>query len=165
MVTQLNIPSTSPFLSLYAVLLQDARGRLPSPSAVFHKPRLPLSSSSSSHNLVHPLVLQPPDLLLERLHLLPAVQRLPVVPNQALHHLAAGLLDALGQLAQLLALVQPRPEGLDLLGHGLAAVGAGGVLRGFRARDLGGLLLRRLEGRRLLLLELLELRRDAGLYG
>lgn len=98
-----------------------------------------------SHDLLNPLLLQPPDLLLEALNLLPAVERPAVVGNQALDNLAPRLLDALGELAQLFPLVEARAEGLDLLGHGGRAV-AGGLLLGVGLGELEGLLLGRGQG-------------------
>lgn len=68
-----------------------------------------------SNNLINPPPLQPPDLLLERFDLLPAVQRPAVVLAQAAHHLAARRLHALGQLAHLAALLQLGAQGLDFL--------------------------------------------------
>jgi hypothetical protein len=117
-----------------------------------------------SHDLLNPLLLQPPDLLLEALNLLPAVERPAVVGNQALDNLAPRLLDALGELAQLFPLVEARPEGLNLLGHGGRAV-AGRLLLGVGLGELEGLLLGRGQGGRLLRGELLQLLGDAGLDG
>lgn len=76
-----------------------------------------------AHDLVNPPLLQPPDLLLERLNLAPAVERPAVVLAQAAHHLASRALDALRQLPHPPALLELDPQVLDRLGH-LLAVGA-----------------------------------------
>jgi hypothetical protein len=69
----------------------------------------------SSDGLLHKVLLQPSNLLLESLDLLPAVQRPPVVLPQARDNSLLRLCDVLVGLLELLPLFQLRLQLLDLL--------------------------------------------------
>lgn len=66
-------------------------------------------------DLVNPRLFQLLDLILEALHLLPAIERTTVVISQASYDLSASRLDALGQVAHRLALVELLPQRIHLL--------------------------------------------------
>lgn len=111
-------------------------------------------------HLVHPLLLQLLDLDLELLNLLVAVQRPAVVVGQALDDLVPCALDTLGQSPDLLPLLELATELLDLLADRVAALA---LLRLVLVGGGGDLVLGRLEGLGLLVLELLQLLGHASL--
>lgn len=134
---------------------------LPAFAPFYCSNRALLSRSSPSRcNLVHPRALELLHLGLELLHLLPAVQRPPVVGRQAPHHVAPRGLDLVRQRAHLLPALEQLPQVVDLLADGEPA-GRGVVLGAGPGRGdlvVGG-------GQRLglLALEVAQLLGDAGL--
>lgn len=76
---------------------------------------------SLPNNLLNPGVLQSPNLLPERLHLFPAIQRPPVILPQAPHHFPLGLLHVLIQVRQLLPLLQFLLQLLNIILYRLPA--------------------------------------------
>lgn len=117
------------------------------PSALSHPTTHSSSAPSSSRdNPLHPPLLQPAHLLLERSHLAPAVERPAVVVAQAPYDLGARLLDGRGGLAHDAARSQPRLERAHLggdLGPGdgvvavAAVVGPGGGVGGDALDEAG----------------------------
>lgn len=115
------------------------------------------------HDLLHPFLFQPPNLPLEVLDLLPAVQRATIVGNQAPHDFASRLFDAGRQFTQLFPCFQSCSECFHLLGDFLAVTAY--ILLCVAFNDFGGLLLGGFECLRFLRRQLLELLRYTCLYG
>lgn len=131
----------------------------PPPRSCFHPAiNRNLRPPFSRNHTLHPPLLQPPHLVFERLHLLPAVQRTPVILQQTPHHLAPRHLYTLRHLFDQLARLQLPLELLNLLG-GLVPARRGG----FGGRLLGNLGEERGETARLFVVQLAKLVADAGL--
>lgn len=96
------------------------------PTAAHNKPALCSirpQSHSLSDNLLHPSSLYPPNLLPERLNLLPAIQRPPIIPPQTSNNSIPSLFHSLIQLPNLLNLppaLQLFPQLLNLLLNSLS---------------------------------------------
>lgn len=80
-----------------------------------------------SQNIPHKLLLHPPHLPLKCLHLLPTIQRPPIIQPQTAHHALPGPLQLLRQLLQRLPLAQFLLQRFDLRLHCLRR-----LLRGWR---------------------------------
>lgn len=72
------------------------------------------------NNPIHKRLLQPGNLRLKRLHLTPAIQRLPIIHPQTRNNPIPRLLHALMQRRQLPAPLEFTPQRVDLAAHRLA---------------------------------------------
>lgn len=123
-----------------------------------------MTTPPSRRDLVYPGLLQLLHLGLEALHLLPAVQGASVVLPQTPNHLAARPVHFLGQLADVLPLLELASQLVDLSAEGEARHGALVRVVDVVVVDVGGhLFVGQAESLGLLLLQLLELFGYAGL--
>lgn len=81
------------------------------------QPRFHLENITLTNNTVHESLLHLSDLALERINLLPAIQRPTVIQPQATDNISLRLLNTLIQLGQLSPPIEPAAQLVDLACH------------------------------------------------